>query len=162
MIKKKISKFAAFTTVFGMITVGAFVGHTNNEVEKNKAGVQKAEETIMSKCFETEWMASELDETQTNGLTKAQVLELLRSSKMTIEFEMYRSWKNTVGYTYASTKRIWMNRKYHDGMSACEKASNTTHELLHKLGQTHDVAATARRPFSSNYMANKIIKKCCV
>ena len=161
-MKSSLKKFAAITTIAGMITVTAFVGHTSKEVERNTIATQKVEETINSQCFEAEWVKSYLDLNQTNGMSKAQALELIRSSKTTIELEMYRSWKSTVGYTYSNTKRIWMNRKFHDAFSACEKAANIAHEITHKIGFGHDLKATMRRPLSVPYMTGAIMKKCCV
>jgi len=144
-----------------MITVSGFIGHTSKEVERNKIAAQKVEETINSQCFETELLKSYLDLNQTNGMTKVQVLELIRSSKTTVELEMYRSWRNTIGYTMSSTKRIWLNRKFHDGFNACDKASNIAHELTHKLGFKHDMKATMRRPLSLPYISGSIVGRCC-
>lgn len=158
----KIKKFAAVTTIAGMFTVSAFIGHTVTEYDRNGRAVQVTEDTVQSSCFEVEWHNSKLDLAQTNGLTKLQVLDKVRHSKNEIEFEMYRSWKNTVGYTYATTKRIWMNRKFHDSYTTCEKAANIGHEILgHKNGFGHDVAVTKRRPYSVPYMIGTVIKKCC-
>lgn len=157
----RVKKVAAFTTVAGMITIGAFVNHTSKEVEANSIAANKVEQTLNSECFSSELFKSELDMSQTNGLTKIELIHLIRSSKTNIELEMYRSWKNTVGYTYASGDKIWMNRKFHDSYSVCQKAANIGHELTHKLGMSHDLKATKRRPFSVPYVIGEIITKCC-
>jgi hypothetical protein len=157
-----LKKYAAATTLAGMITVSAFVGHSSIEHGRNLEAIQKVETTINSSCFENEMLSSSVDAGQMNGLSKKQVIEKMRSSKTTIELELYRSWKNTVGYTFSSTKRIWMNRKFHDKFNACQVAANLAHELTHKLGFKHDLKATKRRPYSVPYVTGDIIKKCCV
>lgn len=157
----KAKKIAAYSTVAGMITISAFVNHTSKEVDANSIAANKVEQTLNSECFSSELFKSELDMKQTNGLTKIELIHLIRSSKTNIELEMYKSWKNTVGYTYASGDKIWMNRKFHDSFSECQKASNIGHELTHKLGMTHDLKVTKRRPFSVPYIVGSIIQKCC-
>lgn len=138
------NKVLGVTTAMGLITVAWFVGNTQTEIERNTLAIQKAEATIMGQCFQDKLLNSKLDETQTNGLTKTQVLEYVRGSKTTIELEAYRKSNSVVGYTYASTDRIWFNRKFHDKFTPCQVAANLSHELMHKLGFKHDVKATKR------------------
>lgn len=157
----KVKKFAAVTTAAGMITVSIFANHTVQEYEKNSIAIQKVEETILGQCFEDEWHASNMDENQLNGLSKVGAIQRIKGARTTIELESYYSWVNTVGYTFESTKRIWMNRKFHNGFTTCQKAANLAHELTHKIGFTHDVKVTKRRPFSVPYMTGTIVSKCC-
>lgn len=158
----KLKKLAAASTIAGMITVSAFTVHTVAEREVNILAVQKVEDTVNSSCFEIEWLSSNLDEKQTNGLNKSEVLEKIIDSKNIVELENYYSYKNTVAYTYKTTKKIWLNNKFHKSYTVCEKAANLGHEILgHKNGFVHDVKSTKRRPHSVPYMIGTIIKKCC-
>lgn len=162
-IKKKIKEISLLkvVTIAGSITVSAFIAHTTIEHDRNIKAVQAVETTIASDCFKDKFLSSELDESQTNGMNKEQVLNHLRNEKVTIELEMYKSIKSTVGYTYQDTERIWMNRKFHDRFTTCEVASNIAHEIIHKLGYGHDSKPTKRRPFSVPYMTGTILGQCC-
>lgn len=158
----KIKKVAAVSTVAGMLTVGAFVNHTTYEIEKNTKAAQKVETTILSQCFEKEFLASCMDENQSNGLKKKEVLNQIRSSKVKIDLEMYRSWRGTIGYTYEGVNKIWMNRKFHNGFSVCDSAANLAHEAIgHQNGFKHDMKATKRRPCSVPYVLGGVVTKCC-
>lgn len=157
-----IKKAAVVSTVAGMISITAFVNHTTMEIAKNTQASQKVETTILSQCFEKEILASCLDENQSNGLTKKQVLNLVRSSKVTIDLEMYKSWRGTIGYTYEGVNKIWMNRKFHNGFNVCESAANLAHEAVgHQNGFKHDMKATKRRPCSVPYVLGSVVTKCC-
>lgn len=158
----KIKKVAAVSTVAGMLTIGAFVNHSAYEIEKNTQAAQKVETTILSQCFEKELLASCLDEKQSNGLTKKEVLNFVRSSKVKIDLEMYRSWRGVVGYTYDGVNKIWMNRKFHNGFNVCEAAANLAHEAVgHKNNFKHDFNVTKRRPCSVPYILGTVVTKCC-
>lgn len=157
----KTKKILATTTLFGMISISAFVNHTQKEIEKNTEAAQMVETVVMSQCFESGVNKSEMDLKQTGGLSKDQVTQKVRGAKTTAELEMYRANNTTVGYTYRTAKRIWMNKKFHDGYSVCEKAKNLSHEISHKLSFAHDEKATKRRPYSVPYIIGAVVKKCC-
>lgn len=159
----KIKKVATVSTIAGMLTIGSFVNHTTTEIAKNTQAAQKVETTIMSQCFEKELLASCLDENQSNGLTKKEVLNLVRSSKVKIELEMYKSWRGVVGYTYDGVNKIWMNRKFHNGFSVCESAANLAHEAIgHQNGFKHDFKSTKRRMCSVPYVFGTVVTRCCI
>lgn len=104
-----------------------------------------------------------------NGLTNAQIYQkLLEGSEellpgvdnqMDLELELYANYStSTVGYTYANTLKIWMNRKFFDQYEIAEVARNIFHEWTHKLGFGHDSRATAKRPYSVPYGVGSIIE----
>ncbi len=103
-----------------------------------------------------------------NGLTNAQiyakVLEAaeklfpVKNNAMDMEVEMYTASTNVVGYTYSSSKRIWVNTKYFNQYTAAGVAGNLMHEWLHKVGFGHDSSATARRPYSVPYAIGKMVR----
>jgi hypothetical protein len=78
---------------------------------------------------------------------------------MDVELEVYFENSTTIGFTYPDTTRIWMNKKYLDGFTPVEVADNLFHEWVHKLGFTHDVAATPTRPYSVPYALGYIVKR---
>lgn len=158
--KKKV--VTGLSTVAGLITITLFVGNTPQEIQINSEAVQKVEEVILSECFEKEWLEANIDLDQTNGMSKKEVLDFVRASKVTVELEAYRKGNSVIGYTYASSDRVWFNRKFHDGFSLCDKGSNFAHELLgHKNGFSHDSKATKRRPLSVPYQLGTVFDKCC-
>ncbi len=93
-------------------------------------------------------------------LEGAEKLRPEKNSVMDLELELYTNMTtNTVGYTYPSTIRIWMNRKYFDGYNDSQVARNLFHEWTHKLGFDHAQSATPSRPFSVPYGVGKIIEE---
>lgn len=104
-----------------------------------------------------------------NGLTNAQIYEKLLDGaetlrpeidhQMDLELELYTNYStSTVGYTYANTIKIWMNRKYFDAYDPEEVARNVFHEWTHKLGFGHDSSSTSRRPYSVPYAIGSIMQ----
>jgi hypothetical protein len=110
---------------------------------------------------------------ENNGLTNEQVYQkLLEGSEelvpgndheMDLELELYYSRRNTVGYTYANTVKIWMNTKYFDVYSPAEVAGNIFHEWSHKLGFGHSSRNSSSRastvPYALGYLVEELGKK---
>jgi hypothetical protein len=106
---------------------------------------------------------------ENQGLTNAQIynkflqgaekLTPARNNTMDVEVALYYENTSTIGYTYASTKRIWMNTKYFNNYTASQVASNLTHEWMHKLGFTHAVSYNTSRSYSVPYAVGYIILK---
>lgn len=104
-----------------------------------------------------------------NGLTNLQIYDriIIAAERLTpaknyvldAEIQLYYEDSTTIGYTYPSTSRIWMNTKYFHRYTPYQVAGNLTHEWLHKLGFTHDVAATASRPYSVPYAVGYIVRQ---
>ena len=90
-------------------------------------------------------------------LDAAETLRPTKNNTMDLEVELYYAATNVVGYTYGSTTQIWVNTKYFNTYSANSVAGNLFHEWLHKLGYTHDSAATAKRPYSVPYAVGYIM-----
>ena len=83
--------------------------------------------------------------------------------EMDLELELYYSWKNTVGYTYANKPRIYMNTKYFDVYTPSEVAGNVFHEWTHKLGFEHASSNTTGRsstvPYALGYLMEELGKQ---
>lgn len=79
--------------------------------------------------------------------------------EMDMDLELYTTWRDTVGYTYADTTRIWMNTKFFYVYTPAEVAGNLFHEWAHKLGFTHTVHQTPDRPYSVPYALGDLIEE---
>ena len=92
-------------------------------------------------------------------LNGAEVLKKTIDNEMDLELELYTdNDSNTVGYTFPTTNRIWMNSKYFNKNTAALVTTNMMHEWLHKLGFGHDADVTARRPYSVPYAIGYIVR----
>lgn len=83
--------------------------------------------------------------------------------ELDIKIEMYRDdASSTIGYTYATSDQIWVNRKFSDNYKPSSLGSNMFHEWLHKLSYGHSSSATTCRPYSIpyaiGYMARDFMK----
>ena len=81
------------------------------------------------------------------------------NNTMDLEIELYTDHDSiTIGYTYPSIVRIYMNRKYFNKFRPFQVADNMMHEWLHKLGFGHSVKDTPDRPYSVPYAVGYIVK----
>lgn len=90
-------------------------------------------------------------------LDAAESLQPAKNNTMDLEVELYYAANTVVGYTYATSKRIWVNTKFFNSYTANNVSGNLFHEWLHKLGYTHDSAATAKRPYTVPYAVGYIM-----
>lgn len=90
-------------------------------------------------------------------LEGAETLQKIVDNEMDMEVQLYYAYTSTVGYTYASSKRIWVNRKFFDQYTAAGVASNLFHEWLHKLGFTHASSWSTSRDYSVPYAIGDIM-----
>jgi hypothetical protein len=90
-------------------------------------------------------------------LDGAETLQKVVDNEMDMEVELYYASTSTVGYTYANSKRIWVNRKFFDQYTAASVASNLFHEWLHKLGFSHASTWSTSRDYSVPYAIGRII-----
>lgn len=81
------------------------------------------------------------------------------NNTMDLEIELYADYDSiTIGYTYPSIVRIYMNRKYFNKFRPYQVADNMMHEWLHKIGFGHAVKDTPERPYSVPYAVGYIVK----
>lgn len=101
------------------------------------------------------------------GYTNAQIYKILldgaeklqpaKNNRMDVEVELYTAATNVVGYTYPSSRRVWVNTKYFDQYTAAGVAHNLMHEWLHKLGFEHSSSWNAARAYSVPYAIGDIM-----
>jgi hypothetical protein len=107
-----------------------------------------------------------------NGYTNSQIYQMILDGAETLkrtknnimdgEVELYYENSTTVGYTYKTTNRIWVNRKYFNNYTAAGVAHNLFHEWMHKLGFNHatswDVSRDSSVPYAVGYLVGEIGK----
>lgn len=131
------------------------------ETENLKAAERLANVVVQSACFEKFMVSRKM--IQMNGKTRQQVVDHLKSTKLTVPVTMYYSSKNVIGYRSPPSPVVHTNRKYHgvnSGKSDRYRASNLTHEWSHVLGYKHDFHATASRPYSVPYSITAAFNAC--
>ncbi len=158
----------------------ASIKFENFEVEQEEK-VHKAVEVIKKVISSTEFRTKVINYTyngkrafiDNGGLTNEQVYQkVLEGSEklvpdddfeMDVELELYYSSKNTVGYTYQNTVKIWMNTKFFNPYTPSQVAGNLFHEWTHKLGFTHATSYSAARessvPYALGYLIRDLGKK---
>ena len=62
-----------------------------------------------------------------------------------------------IGYTYGTSKRIWVNSKYFGTNAVTSVAANLFHEWLHKVGFGHAVSYSISRDYSVPYAVGRMI-----
>ncbi len=152
----------------------------NFEVEQEEK-VYKAVEIIKKVIASTEFRTKVINHTyngqrsymNNNGLTNEQIYQKVLEGaeklipgddfEMDLELELYYSSKNTVGYTYPNTVKIWMNTKYFTPYTPAQVAGNMFHEWTHKLGFEHSANYTSLRessvPYALGYMIRDLGKQ---
>jgi hypothetical protein len=89
----------------------------------------------------------------------AEELDPTVDHEVDLDFTMYYKRNNTVGYTYPSTNRIWVNSRFFTSASYGKVAANAIHEWSHKVGFGHSYKYNSRRPFSVPYGVGTIIRE---
>ncbi|HXH31282.1 MAG TPA: hypothetical protein VNJ01_10760 [Bacteriovoracaceae bacterium] len=165
----------AFTAnfAFAQVPTLALTFETNlkviNASSAQMAKIQAAEEhikgVIASEAFRTKVINHSYGGRQTyvdNGgynnqtiynkiLDGAEELSSTKNNTMDLEVELYYENSSTVGYTYANTRRIYVNTKFFNYYTAKEVAGNLMHEWLHKVGFEHDFNYSTSRDYSVPY-----------
>jgi hypothetical protein len=149
-----------------------FVNQTSSEKAKYNAVASMLESIVPTAAFKSEVLShrscngsigyygtsSELgnvnqavyDHIRNGNETKPNATSVDR--QMDMKVEMYRDdASTTIGYTYATSDQIWVNRKYSDGYKPSSLGGNLFHEWLHKMGYGHSSASTSCRPYSIPY-----------
>lgn len=142
-----------------LLEVKSFQGFTGPEVARFWQYSKIVDEVTHSECF-ANYIKNFPGLINNKDETRDELITSLRSQKPKLNFVMYYKDNGTVGYTYANSDTIWMNRKFHGGYSLHESAANLGHERSHKLGYTHDFNRTSRRSQQVPYPVGAAIKSC--
>lgn len=182
---KKLTGFAALVlsiqTSLAAVPTHALTFDTNVEVfEASDAQIDKimkAEELIKEVVASEEFRTAVLNHSyngvkkfvDNNGLTNLEIynkfldgverLNGLKDNEMDLDIETYYESTNTVGYTYPSTNRIYMNTKYLSTYTPGQVSRNMTHEWLHKIGFGHATNYSVSRDYSVPYGIGSIMER---
>lgn len=135
-----------------VLAVNQITGATPDELLMIADGVSLANQTMATDCFRSFVMAASW--TETNGLTQAQIWDLLCSNPVTVDLEMYTgSWydnhvTHTVGYENEPGV-VHANRYFVD--TAYMVADNLIHEAEgHSQGFSHYGVKETSVPYGLN------------
>ena len=78
---------------------------------------------------------------------------------MDLDLEVFTRNDDTVGYTYPTDLRVWMNSKFLNKNTPAKVTTNMMHEWLHKLGFKHSQERTASRPYTVPYAVGYLVAK---
>lgn len=101
------------------------------------------------------------------GLSNAEIYKMIiegseklnpgHDNTMNLTLVSYFESANTVGYTYPSVMKVWMNRKYLNKYAPQKITTNMMHEWLHKVGFKHDAKKTPSRKYSVPYAVGYLV-----
>lgn len=143
-------------------------GFTDAEVKKHEVACTMLENVVNSVEFRERLLAKKL--VRTEGLTNLQIYQKIMSGaedlspehdgEIDVHVVIYHKHNKVVGYTYPSTVKTWLNRKFFSKYDYSEVACNLFHEWLHKLGFGH-VSATdyGSVPYALGYLVEEMIKE---
>lgn len=156
------------------LTFGAnvyFVNFTAAQEDKYNKAIEIVKKVVASEAFRTKVLNHTYEGKKTfvdnNGKTNAQIYQMIldgaeklqpaKNNAMDVEVELYYAANTTVGYTYASSKRIWVNTKYFNTYTPASVAGNLFHEWLHKVGFGHAASYSVSRDYSVPYAIGRMI-----
>lgn len=90
-------------------------------------------------------------------LDGAEKLKTIKNNTIDMEVELYYADNSTVGYTYANSTRVWVNRKFFTSNTVGKVAANLFHEWLHKVGFTHASSYSTSRDYSVPYAIGRMM-----
>jgi hypothetical protein len=145
------------------------LNYTPEQKEKLQEAENKLAEIFNSKEYALAVIYRDPAFDSNNGLDNLQILNKLYAGaealipavnyQMDLTVKMYNdTHSKVVGYTSPKSMIVYTNLKFHKKYTACEVASNLTHEWTHKMGFGHK---TARSYNSVPYAHNEIIRKLC-
>lgn len=90
-----------------------------------------------------------------------QVGETSDDFEMDIDLTIYSTWPwvSTIGYTYPSTVKTWINRKFFLAFTLAGICGNISHEFCHKIGFDHTSYWTSVREMSVPYFIGYLIEE---
>jgi len=147
------------------------VNFESNRIEKMEKAIEIIKLVVATEEFKNLILNHSYNGARTfvdnGGYTNAQIYKILldgaeklqpsKNNRMDVEVELYTAATNVVGYTYPSSRRIWVNTKYFDQYTAAGVAHNLMHEWMHKLGFEHSSSWNAARDYSVPYAIGDIM-----
>jgi hypothetical protein len=148
-----------------------FINTTSDQQDKFDKAVEMIKKVVATEEFRSKVLNHTYNGSKTyvdnGGFNNAQIyqkileasetLQPTKNNTMDMEVELYYAATSTVGYTYANTKRIYVNTKYFNTNTVGGVASNLFHEWLHKIGFVHATSYSTARDYSVPYAVGRMI-----
>lgn len=143
-------------------------GFTSAEKKKFEKSLELAQSCINFPLFRTRVVNSRF--TEANGLSSGEIYESFMSGRnkfykdfdrdIEVYITMYNApKKRTIGYTYPSTIKTWINRKYFRKFTYAQVAGNVIHEYCHNLGFSHHKKKSSSVPYRMGYIVRDLINE---
>jgi hypothetical protein len=148
-----------------------FVDFTNEQRDKMDKAIEIIKLVVATEEFKNKVLNHSYNGQKTfvdnGGYTNAQIYQIIlngaeklspsKNNTMDADVELYYAANNVVGYTYATSTRIWVNTKYFNTYTAVGVAHNLFHEWMHKLGFGHASSWSSSRDYSVPYALGGLI-----
>ena len=154
-----------------------FVNFSAAQEEKVQTALNLMKKVIASDEFRSRILNHSYNGKKTfvdnGGLTNAQIYQKIldgaekmgdtsKNNQLNVELELYYAATTTIGYTYPSSLRIWMNTKYFNNYTPVKVADNLMHEWMHKLGFGHATKYSSSRNYSVPYAIGYLMEELAV
>lgn len=151
-----------------------FLNFNSSQEEKVRTAVGLIRKVISSSEFRERILSHSFEGkpgfVDSNGLTNQEIYEIILNGAekvgsnetnhtMDVEIELYTDTTTTIGYTYPTSGRIWMNTKYFNTYTPVKVADNLMHEWMHKLGFTHAMKYSVSRNYSVPYAIGYLVEE---
>ena len=148
-----------------------FVNLTSSQQDKMEEAIEIIKMVVATEEFRSKVLNHTYNGKKTfvdnGGYSNAQIYQIIldgaerlqptKNNTMDAEVGLYYAATNVVGYTYASSSRIWVNTKYFNVYTAAGVAHNLFHEWMHKLGFIHDSTWSSSRDYSVPYALGNLV-----
>ena len=148
-----------------------FISTTQDQQDKFDKAVEIIKKVVATEEFRSKVLNHSYNGVKTfvdnGGYSNSQIYQKIldaaeklfpsKNNAMDMEVELYYAATNTVGYTYGTSKRIWVNTKYFNTYAANSVAANLFHEWLHKVGFGHATTYSVSRDYSVPYAIGRMI-----
>lgn len=145
-----------------MIKIAAAYGFTTDELRQLDTCVEAANKALQSKEFSAKVLAANF--TWANGLTNAQVLDLILTKTAAVSFyiQSYSWWnfgkRSEVAHENADGSVVF-NRRFFDNENLGEHGNTAAHEHCHVLGFSHPYQRGAERDASVAYQVGNFVEQ---
>jgi hypothetical protein len=149
------------------------IGFSKEQKNKLYEAINLIKKVVASEDFKKRVLNKKYEGIKTyvdnGGLTNKEIYQIIlegaeklgnkeKNNTMDVTLELYTDQNSTtIGYTYPSVQKIWMNQKYFNNYLPYQVANNLFHEWLHKLGFKHEVQATDSRRHSVPYAVGDLV-----
>lgn len=141
---------------------------TKDEYNKFQRAISLGEQVLNSIEFKNKVLSAKFRET--DNKSNKEIYDMFMSGKdafnkeidsdIDIYISMYYSANKVIGYTYPSTYKTWMNRKFFKKFDVTEILGNLVHEYCHNLGFGHNIRVGRSNtvPYRIGYIARDLGK----